>query len=141
MNPVDSHILEILQSQRDVLLKETTDIVYASGGATMDRASTEQLLRGAIAIVEESISGAPSDQRRMYLDAALPEVARSGNSPWRTVLSDGLPCWGVIVGLIAARANETHRNDAIVRLSRLMGTWWAEVWDVMSPVYRSKGEL
>jgi len=130
LNAVDSHILEILHSQRDALVKKTTDIVFASGSPQIDRASVEQLLRGTMAII-----------RRMYLETALPEVARAGTSPWRTVLNDGLPCWGIIVGLMAIHASDTYRIDVVTRLSRIMGTWWAEVWDVMSPVYKSKGEL
>jgi len=141
LNAVDSHILEILHSQRDALVKKTTDIVFASGSPQIDRASVEQLLRGTMAIIEETILGESTDLRRMYLETALPEVARAGTSPWRTVLNDGLPCWGIIVGLMAIHASDTYRIDVVTRLSRIMGTWWAEVWDVMSPVYKSKGEL
>jgi hypothetical protein len=140
-NLVDDHILQVMRTHHDVLVREATDIVFASGEASVDRSTVEQLLRGNMAIIAESLLGESTDLRRMYLDVALPEVARSGTSTWRTVLRDGLPCWGIIVGQIAVRASETHRQDVIVRLSRLMGVWWAEVWDSMSPVYRSTGSL
>jgi hypothetical protein len=138
-NAADAHILGIIASDREGLIAQMTDIT--AGQSTLDRASAEQLLRGVVSVLEEWLVGESDEVRRSFLEAALPEVARSGMSPWSSVLRDGLPCWGVLIGLLAARADESRRPEVIHRVALILGEWWADVWQVMSPAYKERGDL
>lgn len=137
----DALISSILDKDGETLVQQMTDIVYDSGGAVIDRASAEQLLRGCVVILQEWLAGESTDVRRSYLETALPEVARSGQSPWVAVLRDGLPCWGLLIGLVTGRAETAQRPAVAHRLALIQGEWWADVWKAMSPVYRERGEL
>jgi hypothetical protein len=135
----DAHVLGIIASSREALVKQMTDIVYVSGSAPIDRTTAEQLIRGVVVVLEEWLGGQSTDIRRAYLETALPEVARTDASPWSIVLRQGLPCWGLLIGLLAAHADEPHRLAVIRRLSLIQGEWWADVWEAMAPVYKSRG--
>jgi hypothetical protein len=140
-NAADAYILGLLAQDREALLTQMIDTVYVSGQATIDRTSVEQLLRGVVAVLEEWLAGESDDIRRSFLDAALPDLARSGMSPWSAVLRDGLPCWGVLLGILSARAEESRRTEVVHRLALILGEWWAAVWQAMYPAYKEKGEL
>jgi hypothetical protein len=132
MTPCHAHLVEIIQASRETLVQESTDIAFMGADAPIPRADVEQMLRACIALIEEALQGQSTEVRTSFLEA-MPDIARS--TTWDSVLENGIPCWGLILGRLVAQTNDEHRNEAIVFLSRFMGTWWRDVSRAMLPVY------
>lgn len=138
MTPTNAHLLSIVRASREELVQRSTDIAFASSDLPIPRPDVEQMLRACVALLEEGLAGESDDIRSGFLDA-LPDVARS--TTWDSTLRGGLPCWGVIVGLLVARASKEHQEEAIQFLSRFMGAWWADVSKKMLPVAIAENKL
>ncbi|MFO0617011.1 MAG: hypothetical protein U0414_30730 [Polyangiaceae bacterium] len=138
MTECKTHLIGIIRATRESLVQSSTDIAYASDEVPLPRPAVEQMLRACVAIVEEGLVGESQEVRAGFLEA-LPDVARS--STWDATLRGGLPCWGVLLGQLVARAEPAHRAEAITWLSTFMGAWWADVSKVMLPVLIAEKRL
>lgn len=141
MPSATEHLLALIQRDREALVRETSDAAYAAGSIKLERESTEQMMRGVIAVVEEAVEGKGTDTRDMFLQTALPGVIAAGKTSWSDMLHDGLPCWGVLIGKLVVAADDEHREEVLQILSRLQGTWWKDVSETVLPLYKERGEL
>jgi hypothetical protein len=131
MEAFRSQLTSILQRSREELVRQATDIAFVTGEAPMPRPDVEQMMRACVALIEEGLAGESQTIRTGFLEA-MPDVARA--STLRSTLKNGLPTWGVLVGMLSAEVPAEHREDAIRWLSRFMGEWWADVVEAMLPV-------
>ena len=138
MIPCQAHLLSVLRTSRDELVRRSTDVVYLTDNAPLPREDVEQLMRASLAILEEGLAGETNEVRSGFLEA-LPELA--GATTLDDAIKGGLPTWGVIIGQLSVAVNEQYRDEAIMILSRFMGLWWSDVLKVMLPVYMAKGTL
>jgi len=138
MTPYQAHLSAILQASRDDLVKKSTDIAFSSNDAPIPRVDVEQMMRACIAILEEGLAGEGREIRTGFLEA-MPDLARSATL--ELTLRDGLACWGVIIGQLAAASSEQYRDEAVIFLSRFLGAWWNDALKAMIPVFIAEGTL
>jgi hypothetical protein len=132
MEDCRAHILDVIARNRDDLVREATDVAFLAGETPIPRADGEQMIRGVISVIEEGIRG-ESDAVRSGFLAVMPDIARA--TTWELLISDGLPCWGVILCKLITAVDEKHRANATVVLSQFLGGWWRDVAKVTFPVY------
>jgi hypothetical protein len=138
MTPARSHLLAIVQRSRNDLVRESTDIAFASGDIPIPKPDVEQMIRACVGLLEEALVGEATDVRDSFLDA-LPSVAKT--TTWTLTMKNGLPCWGILIGKLVSETSTEHRSEAIVFLARFLGEWWSEVSKKMLPVNIAEGTL
>jgi hypothetical protein len=135
----DAYILGILERDREYLVQQMTEAVISGGQVPGDRETVERLLYGILGVLAEWLGGQSTEVRTRTLEVDMPEVARV--VPWRMNLREGLPCWGLLIGMLAVRSESSRQPALIHRLAQIQGQWWADVWEAMYPVYKEQGEV
>ncbi len=138
MTPTQSHLVDVIRSNREELVQKSTDICFSWPDMPIPRPDVEQLLRGCVAVLEEGLVGESNDVRTGFL-AAMPDVART--TTWSHTMRAGVSCWGVLVSLLATRVNAEHTEETMRTLAKFMGDWWADVSKVMLPVSIAENKL
>lgn len=131
MSPTNAHLLSVLRGSREDIVKQSTDIAFASAEVPFERSGLEQLLRASIAVVEERLAGDATNVRREVLDT-LHDLAHTWT--WDATLRASLPCWGVLLGQLVSGAGRGDQAEAIRLLSRFLSAWLADVSKKMLPV-------
>ncbi len=138
MKPSQSHIVEVIRSNREDLVQRSTDICFSWDDIPISRPDVEQLLRGCVAVLEEGLVGESNDIRSGFL-AAMPDVAHT--TTWSHTMRAGLSCWAILVGQLTTRVGAEHRDESLRILAKFMGDWWADVSKVMLPVCIAENKL
>jgi hypothetical protein len=138
MTPCQTHLVTLLETSRESIIRDSTDIAFLSNDNPIARADVEQMIRACVALLEEGLRGDSGDVRTSFLEV-LPDVAKT--TTWELTLKNGIPCWCVILGRLLGATEVEHRPEALVFLSRFVGQWWSDVSKVMLPVFVAEGTL
>lgn len=145
MNSADNHILHVLVTHREQLLQDminTAVMRSTDHSAEGERGMmVEQMLRGALMVLEEALRGESRELRESMLETALPSLVEAGGISWEDILYNGLACWSVVLGRMTLAVDEEYRDVCIRRIAYFIGDWWRDISKALLPLFKARGEI